>query len=97
MTTIPDPQFKEKIFEIDHILDQINRYTNQGRAKVFVPVEPPKQKKQEKKVFSPVPTTTNKKSSYKAVEQQMIKKDLNIRDVLATHQIFQSSYGIKYI
>jgi len=45
MATIPDPQFEEKIFEIDHILDQIHHYTNQGRAKVFIPVEPSKPKK----------------------------------------------------
>ena len=95
MGTIPDPQFEEKIFEIDHILDQIHHYTNQGRAKVFVPSKVSKSKP--KPVYSTVPTTTPKKSSYKPTEQKLIKKDLNIRDVLATHQIFQSSFGIKYI
>ncbi len=95
MGTIPDPQFEEKIFEIDHILDRIHHYTNQGRAKVFVPSKVSKSKP--KTVYSTVPTTTVKKSSYKPTEQKLIKKDLNIRDVLATHQIFQSSFGIKYI
>ena len=93
MATIPDPQFEEKIFEIDHILDQIHHYTNQGRAKVFIPVEPSKPKT----VYSTVPFTTKKASSYKPTQQKLIKKDLNIRDVLATHQLFQSSFGIKYI
>lgn len=98
METIPDQDFKEKIFEIDHILDQIHHYTNQGRAKVFYPSNKNNTAltPSVKKVYID-PYSTLESSSTKNSSTQVLKKDKTIQDVLATHRIFQGSSGIKYM
>lgn len=76
-----------KFDQMDHILDQIANYTNQGKAQIFVQKEETVPVPTVKKAYTPPPPS----SRFKRISIMTNQEKLAINQVFRTH-----TYNIKY-
>lgn len=77
-----------KFDEMDHILDQISNYTNQGKANVFT------QKEDDKPI--PIASSTSYVKSNRNISVQVDKSTTQVEKIGANHIFRSHQYNIKY-